>query len=158
MNKTQKTFSFIGLIIIVATIVIISIEQYNVTLQRYIYELQHPSKGGFWFWEISEIILTKLNIILFEISLFKNIYILLSNQQPEYRKILCSISLVVLFFSFVLNYMSIYVEMTYHVLDVFGSSLDLLSYSWLLLILSFVLGFIKRKNKIIIPVDDDVNI
>ena len=146
MNKTQKIFLIIGLILITATTVLISIEQYNDTLQRYMRELQHPSKFGFWPWEIANIILVKLIIILFEISLIKNIYTLLATNQRENRKLLCGISLAILFLSFCLFYMSL--SATYN----FNTGLsdlryDFLNYSWLLLIISFILGFIKPKKR-----------
>ena len=102
MNKNQKIFLIIGLIVLAATTIIISINQYNETLQSYINTIHLYTVAEFWYWEILNIIFEKFNIILFEISIVVNIYGFLNTEQLKYKRVLFGVNSIISFLSVVM--------------------------------------------------------
>ena len=147
MKKAHKISLIIGLIIIAATTVIILTTQFLNASQLYKNTIQDPNhnKYEFWFWVIFEIILIKSIIIFSEISIVKNIYTLLKTKQLKYRKILCIVSSVLAILSFVLLHISETPEY-YRNIDIITRE-DAFYMAWVSVIISFILGSIKIKNR-----------
>lgn len=144
MNKAQKITLIAGLILIAISFTMILIATYQYYSPNYNQAIEDIDvyKYKLFSSSFSKIILTKPIIILCEILWIKNIYTILATGQQEYRKLLCSISLVLLFGVVMLFCMY---KTTYHRFDI--TNISYLYASWLVLIISLILSFIRKKKR-----------
>lgn len=158
MRKKQKIFLCIGLLIFALSFVVIAINTYNIAQEEYEIAAKH-NEGMFWaaadFAVYGEIIFFAIPFWLSELSLIKNGYTLLKDGQSKARKVLCiissilaliAISAIILahnhsFHSFItkLSHTNSSIQST----KIIGS---ILFSSWLVLIVSFVLGCIRIRK------------
>ena len=153
MNKSQKTIFIAGSIFIALSIIVISITTYANyfpdRIPRYISTLfpTASAKSISFHIKISEIILIKANVLLSEIIWteiigLKTLHTLLATDQQEYRKLLCGISLVLLFVVVIL--LCLY-ERSYPRHDF--TNIRYLYAAWLGMLIAFILGNIKIKKR-----------
>ena len=136
MKKFQKISLYIGIIIVIISIVVIIVNYLNVSISEYeqAMEIDAHLYSDFWFWSIQELIFTKVPLVFAEISVIKNIYVFLGKELSTIRKILCIISTLLAVLVFVCLYIFENVNYMYHVLQ------DFMLASWIISIASFILG------------------
>lgn len=140
MKKFQKIFICAGIIVIAVSIVIIVIDFFNDTKNSYEYALENDAYKNiseFWFWCFLGNIFIKGPLILSEISLIKNGYIFLINEQTKLKKIRCLISSVLAIVVLVLLYISENRKYMYHMRQ------NYIIIAWSVLMMSFVVGKMK---------------
>ncbi|MEE1019110.1 MAG: hypothetical protein UH824_06490 [Acutalibacteraceae bacterium] len=158
MKKARTIFLCIGLLIFAVSFVVIAINTTNIAQEAYERATKENS-GPFWaaanFTVSFEIIFFAIPFLLSELSLIKNGYTLLKDGQPKARKVLCIISsilaLLAIFAIILANnqgFQSFLTELSFT-----NSSINsvriierILFSAWLVLIVSFILGFIRIGN------------
>lgn len=144
MKKNQKKFLCVGILVVMVSIVIILIEFFDDLMTSYEHALKsdvYKNTSEFWFWCVLELILTKVPLILSEISLIRNGYLLMVKGQLKSNKIFCFISLMLAVTVLVFLYISVNSNYMYHMRQ------NYIMASWLLLLISFVLECVRYKEK-----------
>ena len=97
MKKFQQLFLWLGIATVVASIALITVTSVKDIKASYEFvqgKDLYKNIGEFWLWQFLGIIFAKCPIILSEISLIKNGYVLFIKELSKSKKIYCIISFI----------------------------------------------------------------